>query len=49
MGSDARGAAAQLAERDAEVREAVTDQSSGHRTFFFADPEHNVIEIYAEI
>ncbi len=25
------------------------DQPWGHRTLFFADPEHNVIEIYADI
>lgn len=25
------------------------DQPWGHRTLFFADPEHNVLEIYADI
>jgi catechol 2,3-dioxygenase-like lactoylglutathione lyase family enzyme len=46
---DVTTAAAQLAEHGVEILEAVTDQSFGHRTLFFADPEHNVIEIYAEI
>lgn len=39
----------QLAGRGVELPEPVTDQSFGHRTLFFADPEHNIIEIYAEI
>jgi catechol-2,3-dioxygenase len=42
-------AAAQLAERGVETLEPVTDQSFRHRTLFFADPEHNIVEIYAEI
>lgn len=41
--------AAQLAERGIETLEEMTDQPFGHRTIFFADPEHHVIEIYAEI
>ena len=31
------------------IIEPPTDQPWGHRTLFFADPEHNVIEIYADI
>lgn len=31
------------------IMEPPTDQPWGHRTLFFADPEHNVIEIYADI
>ena len=46
---DVEAAAVQLAERGIEPLEPVTDQTFGHRTLFFADPEHNVIEIYAEI
>ena len=43
-------AAAQLAEREVEPLEPVTDLADfGHRVLFFADPEGNVIEIYAEI
>lgn len=43
-------AAAQLAEHGIEILEAMTDlELFGHRTLFFADPEDNVIEIYAEI
>ena len=42
-------AATQLVDRGVELLEPVTDQPFGHRTLFFADPEHNVIEIYAEI
>ncbi len=43
-------AAAQLAERGFEPLEPITDLADfGHRVLFFADPEDNVIEIYAEI
>ncbi len=31
------------------VIEPPEDQPWGHRTLFFSDPEHNVIEIYADI
>jgi catechol 2,3-dioxygenase-like lactoylglutathione lyase family enzyme len=31
------------------ILEPPKDQSFGHRTLFFADPEHNVLEIYADI
>ena len=46
---DVKATAAQLAERGIEILEVVRDQTFGHRTLFFADPEHNIIEIYAEI
>lgn len=46
---DVATAAAHLAEHGAEILEPVTDQPFGHRTLFFADPEHNVIEVYAEL
>lgn len=43
-------AARQLVERGVELLEPVHDLPDfGHRVLFFADPEHNVIEIYAEI
>lgn len=32
-----------------DVIEAPTNQDWGHRTLFFADPENNIIEIYADI
>jgi catechol-2,3-dioxygenase len=47
--SDIEVAAAQLAALGIEPLEPMTDQSFGHRTLFFADPEDNIIEVYAEI
>lgn len=41
--------AATLAERGAEIISPPTDQPFGHRTLFFADPDGNILEIYAEI
>lgn len=40
-----------LQERAVSVIEAPTsqDQDWGHRTLYFADPENNIIEIYADI
>jgi lactoylglutathione lyase len=38
-----------LVRKGAEIVEAPTDQSWGHRTLFFRDPEGSLIEIYAEI
>jgi catechol 2,3-dioxygenase-like lactoylglutathione lyase family enzyme len=32
-----------------EIAEPPTDQPRGHRTLYFYDPEHNLLEIYAEI
>jgi catechol 2,3-dioxygenase-like lactoylglutathione lyase family enzyme len=39
----------ELVERGTPILDPPTDQVWGHRTLFFADPEHNVLEIYAEI
>jgi len=38
-----------LKDRGINVIEAPTNQDWCHRTLFFADPENNVIEIYADI
>lgn len=38
-----------LLEKSAEILEPPTDQSFGQRTFYFKDPENNILEIYAEI
>lgn len=46
---DIRVAERQLATHGIEPLEPVADQPFGHRTLFFADPERNVIEIYAEL
>ena len=43
------GCAAALAERGVKIIEGPTDQSFGHRTLFFRDPDGNLLEIYAEI
>jgi catechol 2,3-dioxygenase-like lactoylglutathione lyase family enzyme len=40
---------AELVERSVPILTPPTDQAEGHRTLFFADPENNVVEIYAEI
>jgi lactoylglutathione lyase len=40
---------AQLVEMGIEILELPTDQPRGHRTVYFADPEGNMLEIYAEI
>lgn len=43
-------AANQLAEHGIDLLEPVADlEPFGHRALFFADPEHNVIEIYGEL
>ena len=39
----------QLVARGVEIAEPPTDQPRGHRTVYFFDPEHNLLEIYAEI
>jgi catechol 2,3-dioxygenase-like lactoylglutathione lyase family enzyme len=41
--------AATLAERKVSIVSPPTDQTFGHRTLFFRDPDGNVLEIYAEI
>jgi lactoylglutathione lyase len=40
---------AELVELGVPILDPPADQVWGHRTLFFADPAHNVIEIYAEI
>ncbi len=39
----------ELLENSVEVLEPPTDQSFGHRTLYFKDPEGNILEIYAEL
>ena len=39
----------ELAAQGVEIIEPPRDQSFGHRTLFFRDPENNVLEIYAEL
>ncbi|MDP6699483.1 MAG: VOC family protein [Candidatus Latescibacteria bacterium] len=39
----------QLVAKGIEILEPPTDQPRGHRTVYFADPEGNMLEIYAEI
>lgn len=38
-----------LLEHNLEIAEPPTDQPRRHRTLYFYDPEHNLLEIYAEI
>lgn len=40
---------AQLVAKGVQILEPPTDQPRGHRTVYFADPEGNMLEIYAEI
>ena len=39
----------QLVTKGVKILEPPTDQPRGHRTVYFADPEGNMLEIYAEI
>ena len=39
----------QLQKQGVEICEPPTDQSFGHRTLYFKDPELNILEIYAHI
>jgi lactoylglutathione lyase len=39
----------QLVEKGVEILEPPTDQPRGHRTVYFADPEGNMLEVYAEV
>ncbi len=39
----------QLVEKGVEILDPPADQPRGHRTVYFADPEGNMLEIYAEI
>ena len=38
-----------LLQKQVEILEPPRDQEYGHRTFFFKDPEGNILEIYADI
>jgi len=38
-----------LREKGVAIEMEPTDQSWGHRTLFFRDPDGNVLEIYADI
>ena len=38
-----------LLEKGVTILDPPTDQSRGHRTVYFADPEGNILEVYAEI
>ncbi len=38
-----------LVEMGGPILDPPTDQPRGHRTVYFADPEGNVLEVYAEI
>ncbi|HRW09892.1 MAG TPA: VOC family protein [Caldilineaceae bacterium] len=40
---------AQLVAQGVTILEPPTDQPRGHRTVYFADPEGNQLEVYAEI
>ncbi|MEZ4729935.1 MAG: VOC family protein [Caldilineaceae bacterium] len=40
---------AQLVEKGVTILDPPTDQPRGHRTALLADPEGNILEIYAEI
>lgn len=39
----------QLLSQGVEILDPPTDQPRGHRTVYFADPEGNILEVYAEI
>jgi len=39
----------ELVAKGVQILEPPTDQPRGHRTVYFADPEGNMLEIYAEI
>lgn len=41
--------AAELAQQGVALLSPPTDQSFGHRTLFFRDPDGNLLEVYAEI
>lgn len=40
---------AQLLAKGVEILDPPADQPRGHRTVYFADPEGNMLEVYAEI
>lgn len=39
----------QLVQKGVRILDPPNDQPRGHRTVYFADPEGNVLEVYAEI
>jgi catechol 2,3-dioxygenase-like lactoylglutathione lyase family enzyme len=39
----------QLVAKGVKILDPPADQPRGHRTVYFADPEGNILEIYAEI
>jgi len=39
----------QLVAQGVTILDPPTDQPRGHRTVYFADPEGNILEVYAEI
>ena len=39
----------QLVEKGVKILDPPNDQPRGHRTVYFADPEGNILEVYAEI
>jgi len=39
----------QLVEKGVTILDPPADQPRGHRTVYFADPEGNILEVYAEI
>ena len=38
-----------LVDRGVQILDSPTNQPRGHRTVYFADPEGNILEVYAEI
>lgn len=47
--ADVDRCAAELAQKSVALLSPATDQSFGHRTLFFRDPDGNLLEIFAEI
>ena len=47
--SEVDACAGELARKGVAVLSPPTDQSFGHRTLFFRDPDGNLLEVYAEI
>lgn len=39
----------QLVQKGVTILDPPADQPRGHRTVYFADPEGNILEVYAEI
>lgn len=46
---EVQGCYEELKAKGVRILDPVTDHEWGHRTLFFADPEGNVLEIYADI